>query len=87
MAALASSHDTHQFSVEAVSLRQTFLQHVDHAEQLLRGNPDIEQDASISSAVESLRETLLSQLDTAVQLATAGEWNAVQSRLAIRSQP
>ena len=84
MAALASSHDTHQFSVEAASLRQTFLQHVDHAEQLLRGNPDIEQDASISSAVESLRLTLLSQLDTAVQLATAGEWNAVQFRLAIQ---
>jgi PAS domain S-box-containing protein len=82
MAALASSHDSRQFSGEAASIRQTFLQHVDHAEQMLRANPDIEKDAPISSALESLRVTLLSQLDTAVQLATVGEWNAIQSRLA-----
>jgi PAS domain S-box-containing protein len=82
VAALASSHDARQFSVESTSIRQTFLQHVDQAEQMLRANPDIEKDAPISSALESLRVTLLSQLDTAVQLAIAGEWNAVQSRLA-----
>ncbi len=80
-AALAGSHDTRQFSGEAASIRQTFLQHVDHAEQMLRAIPDIEKDAPISSALESLRVTLLSQLDTVVQLATAGEWNAVQHRL------
>jgi PAS domain S-box-containing protein len=84
MAALASSHDTRQFSDEAASIRQTFLQHVDHAEQLLRAGPDIEQDAAITSALESLRVTLLSQLDTAVQLATAGEWNAIQRRLTVQ---
>ena len=84
MAALASSHDTRQFSREAASIRQTFLQHVDDAMQMLRATPDIEQDAPISSALDSLRVTLLSQLDTAVQLATAGEWNAVRLRLAIQ---
>jgi PAS domain S-box-containing protein len=84
MVALASSHDARQFSGEAASIRETFLQHVDHAEQMLRANPEIEEDAPISSALESLRATLLSQLDTAVQLATAGEWNAVQLRLAIQ---
>src|SRR6266851_204212 len=84
MAALASSHDTRQFSREAASIRQTFLQHVDDAMQMVRATPDIEQDAPISSALDSLRVTLLSQLDTAVQLATAGEWNAVQLRLAIQ---
>jgi hypothetical protein len=84
MAALASSHDTRQFSREAASIRQTFLQHVDDAMQMLRANPDIEQDAPISSALDSLRVTLLSQLDTAVQLATAGQWSAVQLRLAIQ---
>jgi PAS domain S-box-containing protein len=84
MAALASSHDTRQFSREAASIRQTFLQHVDDAMQMLRATPDIEQDAPISSALDSLRVTLLSQVDTAVQLATAGEWNAVQLRLAIQ---
>jgi hypothetical protein len=82
VAELASSHDTRQFAGEAASIRRTFLQHVDHAEQMLRATPDIEQDASISSALESLRVTLLSQLDTAVQLATASEWDAVRLRLA-----
>src|ERR1700758_2636281 len=84
MAALAGSHDIRQFSREAASIRQTFLQHVDDGMQMLRATPDIEQDAPIFSALDSLRVTLLSQLDTAVQLATAGEWNAVQLRLAIQ---
>ena len=82
MAALASSHDTHQFSAEAASIRQTFLQHVDQAEQMLSATHEIEHDVPISSALETLRETLLSQLDTAVQLSDAGEWNAIQLRLA-----
>jgi PAS domain S-box-containing protein len=81
MAALASSHDTRQFSGETASIRQTFLQHVDDAMQMLRATPDIAQDAPISSALETLRVTLLSQLDTAVQLATTGGWNAFQRRL------
>ena len=84
MAALASSHDARQFSAEAASIRQRFLQDVDHAEHMLQATPDIEQDTSISGALGSLRVTLLSQLDTAVQLATAGEWNAVQLRLAVQ---
>jgi PAS domain S-box-containing protein len=81
MAALASSHDARQFADEAASIRRTFLQHVDDAEQMLRATPDLDQEATVSSALESLRVTLLSQLDTAVQLATAGEWNAIQLRL------
>ena len=83
MAALASSHDTRQFSSEVAAIRRSFLERVDHAEQMLRATPDIEQDAPISEALESLRVTLLSQLDSAVRLATAGEWNAVQLRAAI----
>src|SRR5579864_2407728 len=83
MAALAGSHDTRQFSAEAAAIRHSFLERVDHAEQMLRATPDIEQDAHISDALESLRVLLLSQLDTEVQLATAGEWNAVQLRAAI----
>jgi PAS domain S-box-containing protein len=85
MATLASSHDARQFSGEAASIRQKFLEHVDHAEQMLKATPDVEQDApTISSALESLRVTLLSQLDTAIQLAAAGQWNAVQVRLAVQ---
>ena len=83
MTALASSHDNRQFSGEAATIRRTFQQRVDRTEQMLRATPDIEQDAPISYALESLRGTLLSQLDTEVQLATAGDWNAVQLRAAI----
>jgi PAS domain S-box-containing protein len=83
MAALASSHDTRQFASEAAAIRRSFLERVDHTEQMLRTTPEFEQDASTPEALESLRVTLLSQLDTAVQLAAAGEWNAVQLRAAI----
>ena len=83
MTALASSHDIRQFSVEAAEIRRSFLEQVDQAEQRLQTTPDIEQEAHLSYALESLRVTLLSQLNTAVQLATAGEWNAVQLRAAI----
>ncbi|MHB8214595.1 MAG: sensor histidine kinase [Candidatus Sulfotelmatobacter sp.] len=83
MAALASSRDIRQFSSEAAAMRRSFLERVDHTEQMLKATPDIEQGAHISDALESLRVLLLSQLDTEVQLATAGEWNAVQLRAAI----
>jgi hypothetical protein len=83
MAALASSHDTRQFSDEAASIRQTFLQHIDHAEQLLRAGPDIEQDAAISSALESLRVTLLSQLDTSgMEVVSKSRTSSAQKRSA-----
>ena len=36
MAVLASSRDIRRFSDEAAAIRQTFLQHVDDAEELLR---------------------------------------------------
>jgi PAS domain S-box-containing protein len=83
MTALASKHDVRQFPGEAAEIRRSFLEQVDHTEQMLGATPEIEQDAHISFALESLRVTLLSQLDTAVQLATAEEWNAVQLRAAI----
>src|ERR1700739_895245 len=83
MVALASSHDTRQFSSEAAAIRQSFLERVDHAEESLSAPRDTEREAPISEALESLRVTLLSQLDTAVRLATAGEWNAVQLRAAV----
>jgi PAS domain S-box-containing protein len=83
MAALAGSHDIRQFSSEAATIRRSFQERVDHTEQMIGATPEIEQDAHISYALESLRGTLLSQLDTEVQLASAGDWNAVQFRAAI----
>jgi PAS domain S-box-containing protein len=77
---LARSRDARQFSSEAAPIRQAFLQHVDHAQEMLRATPDIGPAGTISTALDSLRLTLLSQLDTAVELATAGEWDAVRLR-------
>src|ERR1700739_2382388 len=77
---LARSRDARQFSSEAAFIRQAFLQHVDHAQQMLRATPDIGPSGTFSTALDSLRLTLLSQLDTAVELATAGEWDAVRLR-------
>jgi PAS domain S-box-containing protein len=81
MVALGSSHDARQFADRTTSIRPEFLRHVDLAEQALRAGPDIEQDAKISNALETLQITLLSQLDTTVQLATEGDWDAIQLRL------
>jgi PAS domain S-box-containing protein len=83
MTALANSHDIREFSSQAAVIRQSFIQRVDHAELLLRAAPDIEQDVHVSFALESLRVTLLSQLDTELQLASAGEWSAAQLRATI----
>src|ERR1700688_1483984 len=80
---LAGSHDARQFSSEAAAIQRSFLERVDRTDEMLKAAPDIEQDAHISAALESLGVTLLSQLDAAVRLAAAGEWDAVQLRAAI----
>ena len=77
---LAGSRDARQFTSEATSIRQKFLHDVDYARQLLSDSFDA-PDATISTSLESLRVTLLSQLDTAVELANAGEWTLVRLRL------
>ncbi|HEX4783199.1 MAG TPA: ATP-binding protein, partial [Candidatus Sulfotelmatobacter sp.] len=81
MAALASTHDARQFADRTTSIRQEFLKHLDQAQQGLSAAPEIDQDTNISNALETLQVTLLSQLDTAIQLATEGDWDAIQLRL------
>ena len=82
VAALESGHDTEQFSTEAAGLRQSFLRDVENAQQALGKAPEIaREDPTIAAALETLKVTLPSQLDTAVQLAAAGDWNAVRLRL------
>ena len=81
LTALASNRDTRQFASEAASLGQKFQADVEQAEQTLSASPDIEQDATISSALQTLKITLPTQFDTAVELATAGDWTAVRLRL------
>jgi PAS domain S-box-containing protein len=86
MAALANSHDTQQFSNEVATLEQTFLQDVQRAEQMLSVTATSEQNAGITSALETLKITLPSQLHTVIELANAGDWTAVRLRLAQQMQ-
>src|SRR3974377_1158566 len=62
-------------------LRESFLQHVRDAEQILTSSPEIAQDAFISSALKTLKPTLPSQIDAEIELANAGDWAAIQLRL------
>ena len=80
--ALASNHDTRQLASETTRIRQKFVQDVDYAEQKLRQSLDVKTATRISSALETLRVTLLSQLDTAAELANVGEWDPIRLRLA-----
>jgi hypothetical protein len=82
VAALASNRETGQFVTGAISLREKFLVDVEQAEQLIKISPAMGQDATISSTLQTLSVALPSQLDTEVGLATAGDWDAVQRRLA-----
>jgi PAS domain S-box-containing protein len=86
MAALANSHNTQQFSNEVATLEQTFLQDVQRAEQMLGVTSTSEQNAAITSALETLKIALPSQLHTVIELANAGDWTAVRLRLAQQVQ-
>jgi len=87
VAELESSHDTNQFPTEASELRQSFLRDVENAQQTLSNAPEIAQeDPTIPAALETLKVTLPSQFHTAVQLAAAGDWTAVQLRLKTQIQ-
>ncbi len=85
--ALESSHDTNQFTTEAAGLRQSLLQDVENALQTLSIASEIaREDPTIPAALETLRVTLPSQIDTAIQLAAAGDWTAVRLRLKTQIQ-
>ena len=87
VAELESNHDTNQFSAEAAELRQSFLRNVENAQQTLSNAPEIAQeDPTIPAALETLKVTLPSQFDVAVQLAAAGDWTAVRLRLKTQIQ-
>ena len=88
VAALESTHDTNQFSTEASGFQRRFLQDISDAQRSLSIAPGIApEDPTIPAALETLRITLPSQLDTAAQLAAAGDWTAVRLRLNEQIQP
>jgi len=87
VAVLESSHDTKQFSTEAAGFRRSFLRDVEEAQEALSRAPEIvRQDPTLPAALKVLKVTLPSQLDTAVQLADAGDWAAVRLRLKTQIQ-
>ena len=79
--ALTRSHDSRQFASEAASVRETFLRHLQDAEQALSSSPEIAEGGLISSTLKTLRTTLPSQIDSEIELANAGDWPAIQLRL------
>jgi PAS domain S-box-containing protein len=81
LAVLASTRDIRQFKTEAALLRERFLEDVAQSRQLIESSADAPQDPFIRSALETLRVTLPSQLDTTLDLASAGDWAAVDYRM------
>src|SRR5208282_474065 len=81
VAALTRGHDARQFANDAALLQETFLRHLRDAEQVLSSSPEMSQDAFTSGTLKILKATLLSQIESEVELANAGDWPAVQLRL------
>ena len=81
VAALTRGHDARQFANDVALLRETFLRHLRDAEQVLSSSPEMSQDAFTSGTLKILKATLLSQIESEVELANAGDWPAVQLRL------
>ena len=52
--ALTRSHDSRQFANEAASVRETFLRHLQDAEQALSSSPEIAEGGLISSTLKTL---------------------------------
>jgi formate hydrogenlyase transcriptional activator len=86
VAVMANSQDTREFAKDTASLKQKFLDDVDRARRILIASPQLDQNGTISSALETLRIALPAQLDTEVELANAGDWTAVRLRLAHQIQ-
>ena len=81
LAALASTRDIRRFKTEGALLREKFLEDVAQCRQLIELSAEAQQDSVIRSALETLRVTLPSQLDTTLDLASAGDWVAVDLRM------
>src|SRR5579884_2060214 len=86
LAELASTHDIGQFTTKAALLKDKFAKDIAQAQQFPGSSMDTRRDASIRSALETLRVTLPSQLDAAVELASVGDWLALRLRVSDQVQ-
>src|SRR5208283_2944709 len=64
LAALASTQDAHQFAVDAVSLRRSFLEDVERAKQSLKVATSAERDPAMLSNLEAVEGALPTQIDS-----------------------
>jgi PAS domain S-box-containing protein len=78
---LAGTHDINRFTTEAASLREKFVEDVTQAQKLVESSTHALTDPAIRSALETLRGTLPSQIDTTMELASAADWPAVDLRI------
>jgi formate hydrogenlyase transcriptional activator len=86
VAVLANSQETREFEKDSASLRQKFLDDVERARRIVAASPEIDENGTISSALETLSVALPSQLDTISELVNIGDWTAVRLRLAHQIQ-
>jgi formate hydrogenlyase transcriptional activator len=86
VAVMANSQETHEFAKDTASLREKFLDDVDRARRMVIASPELDENSTTSSALETLRTALPAQLDTVNELANAGDWAAVRLRLAHQIQ-
>ena len=81
VALMTESQETRELAGDSAALRKRFSDDVETARQLLIASPELDQNGTISSALETLRVALPAQLDTVVDLANAGDWTAIRLRL------
>jgi PAS domain S-box-containing protein len=86
VAVMANSEETGKFAKDIASLRQKFLEDAERARRILMAWPELDENGTISSALQTLTTALPAQLDTVEELANAGDWTAVRLRLAHQIQ-
>ena len=81
VAVVANSQETREFAKDTAALRQKFLADVERARRMVIASPELDENGTISSALETLRIALPAQLDAVDELANAGDWTAIRLRL------
>jgi PAS domain S-box-containing protein len=80
LARLAEAQDDRKFAEEAVSQRDHFVHDVEHAEEILKSSPYVDQYIPIT--LQAVGTSLPMQADSLMRLAAVSDWQAVSLRLA-----
>ena len=83
---LAETQDSREFAQQAVTLRETFLEDVERAQQALNLAHDADLDPTILTRLQTVRSALPSQVDFMLDLVHANDWRVVRLRLANQVQ-